>query len=118
MGSLRSLCDGLLKGAEDRIALFSMEMEQEKIRFIWTMIWIGGLAFTGFLSVAFASLALVYVFWESARTTVLVGLAGFYFAAFVTIGVLFLRYLARQPRVFGATLEEIDEDRSCIRGER
>jgi uncharacterized membrane protein YqjE len=114
VGSLRSLCDAILRGAEDRITLFSLELEQEKVRFVWTIVWIGGLAFTGFLSVAFASLGMVYLFWESARTEVLMGLAGFYFATFSTIGVLFMRHLARQPQPFRATLEEFDTDRSCL----
>jgi uncharacterized membrane protein YqjE len=35
--------------------------------------------------------------------------------ALVAIIVTFRRYLARQPRPFSATLEEIAEDRACIR---
>lgn len=67
------------------------------------------------MAVTFASLTLVYLFWESARLAVLGGLAGFYAAALVAIIIAFRRFLARQPQPFAATLQEIKEDRACIR---
>jgi uncharacterized membrane protein YqjE len=67
------------------------------------------------MAVTFASLTVVYLFWESARLAVLGGLALLYTAALIAIIVAFRRYLARQPSPFAATLHEIGEDRACIR---
>ena len=71
--------------------------------------------FAGGMAITFASITLVYLFWESARLAVLGGLTLLYAGAFVAVIVAFRRYLARQPRPFAASLQEIQTDRSCIR---
>ena len=115
IGSLRSLGDGLLASVEDRLELFSIDLQEEKFRLIQTFIWISVAIFTGMMAVMFASLTLVYLFWESARLAVLGGLTTFYAVALVIMIVAFRRFVGRQPRPFSATLEEINEDRACIR---
>jgi uncharacterized membrane protein YqjE len=117
MGSLRSLGDGLLASVEDRLELFATELQEEKFRLIQTGIWIFAAAFTGMMAVIFASLTLVYLFWDSARIAVLGGLTAVYAGALVAIVIAFRRFIARQPRPFEGSLREIREDRSCIRSE-
>jgi uncharacterized membrane protein YqjE len=113
--SFRTLGDSLLASAQDRLALLSLELQEEKYRLIQTFFWISAAVFAGVMAIAFASLTLVYLFWESARLAVLGGLALFYAAIFAAILVAFRSYLARQPRPFAASLEELDADRACIR---
>ncbi len=113
--SFRTLGDGLLALLQDRLALFSVELQEEKFRLIQTFIWICAAVFTGMMTITFASLTLVYLFWASARLAVLGGLTLLYAGALVAIIVAFRRYLARQPTPFAATLHEITEDRACIR---
>ena len=98
-----------------RLELIAIELQEEKLRLIQTFIWISAAVFTGMLAITFASLTLVYLFWVSARLAVLGGLTVLYASAFVAIIVAFRRYLARQPKPFAATLQEIQEDRACIR---
>ena len=114
-GALRSLGDGLLASVQDRLELISIELQEEKLRLIQTFIWISAAVFSGLLAIVFASLTLVYLFWDSARLAVLGGLTLFYAATLVAVVCAFRRYLARQPKPFAATLEEIGEDRACIR---
>ena len=113
--SFRALTDSLLAGAQERIDLLGVEVHEEKIRLVQTFIWISAAVFTGLLAITFASLTLVYLFWESARLGVLFGLTVFYAGALVAIVIAFRRFLARQPNPFAATLEELSEDRACIR---
>ncbi len=115
LSSLRTLGDGLMASVQDRLELFSLELQEEKFRLIQTFIWISAALFTGMMTVMFASLTLVYFFWESARLAVLGGLTLLYAGSLVAIIIAFRRYLARQPKPFAATLEEIGEDRACIR---
>jgi uncharacterized membrane protein YqjE len=117
IGSLRSLGDGLLSSVEDRLELFAVEVQQEKFRLIQMEFWIWGVIFTGMMAITFASLAMVYIFWESARVAVLGGLAVMYSVAFVAIIIAFRRFLMRQPLPFEGTLRELREDRECIRNE-
>ena len=115
--SVRSLADSLLATVEDRIELISAELQEEKYRLIQVFIWISAAVFAGMMAVTFASITLVYLLWDSARLAALGGLTLLYTGAAVTIVVAFRRYLARQPRPFAATLQEIKVDRTCIRAE-
>lgn len=115
MTALRALGDGLLASGQERLELFSVELQEEKFRLIQVFIWISAAVFTGMMAVTFASLTLVYFFWESARLGVLGGLAVFYAGIMLAIIIAFRRYRARQPAPFAATLHEIEEDRACIR---
>ena len=115
LGSFRALGDGLLATVEGRVELFSVELQEEKFRLIQAMLWISAVVFAGMMAAMFASLTLVYLFWDSARLAVLGGLAAFYAAALVAIILAFRRHLARQPKPVAATLDELGADRSCIR---
>lgn len=117
LGSIRALGDGVLASIRDRLELLSLEIQEEKLRLIQTYLWISAAMFTGALALVFGSLTLVYVFWESARLAVLGGLTLFYAGALVIILTAFRRFLRRQPKPFAATLEELQEDRACIRKE-
>lgn len=116
LGSLRTLADGLLSTVHDRLGLISIELQEEKFRLIQVFFWISAVFFAGVMAITFASLTLVYVFWESARLAVLFGLAIAYTVALVALIVAFRRYLAHQPRLLADSLREIEEDRACIRG--
>ena len=115
LGSFRALGDSLLTSVQDRLALAAVELQEEKFRLIQLFIWISAAIFTGMMAITFASLTLVYLFWESARLAVLGGLALLYSGALVALVVALRRFIARQPSPFDATLQEIREDIACIR---
>lgn len=117
LGSLRSLGDGLLGSVQDRLELFSVELQEEKFRLIQVFTWISAAVFSALMVVTFASLTLVFAFWETARLAVLGGLTALYGGAFLLIVIAFRRYLKRQPKPFAATLQEVHQDRLCIRNE-
>jgi uncharacterized membrane protein YqjE len=117
LSSLRSLGDNLLGSLQDRLELFTTELQEEKFRLVQTSMWISAALFAGMLAITFASLTLVYLFWDSARIGVLFGLTVFYSAALTFVIIAFRRYLGRQPKPFAATLQEIGKDRECIRHE-
>lgn len=117
LGSLRGFADGLIGSVHDRVELLSVELQEEKLRLVQIFIWISAIVVTGILAVIFASLALVFVFWDTARLAVIVGLAVLYGVALVGVVVAFRRYLARQPAPFSGTLAELKEDRACIQPE-
>lgn len=115
LASFRTLGDGLIASVQDRLELLSVELQEEKFRLIRTFIWISAAVFTGMMAISFASLTLVYFFWDTARLAVLGGLTLFYTGVAVAIVIALRRFLARQPRPFAATLQEIEQDRACIR---
>jgi uncharacterized membrane protein YqjE len=117
LGSLRGLADGLIGSAHDRLELLALELHEEKHRLIQIFIWISAIVFLAMLAMVFASMAIVVLFWETARVAVVCSLAGIYIAALVATALGFKRYLKRQPKPFAATLSELREDRECIRAE-
>jgi len=112
--ALRSLGDGLLDGLQERLELFTVELQEEKFRLMQIFIWICAAVFTGMMVITFASLTLVYLFWENARLAALGGLTVLYAVAFAALVVGLRRFLARQPQPFAETLHEIRDDRACI----
>ncbi len=102
---------------QERAELLTIELQEEKYRFIQIFIWISAAVFTAVLAVVFVSLFLVYMFWDTARLAVLGGLAGFYLIALGVIIITFKKYLARQPRPFSSTLQALDEDRAALQPE-
>ena len=117
LSSLRALGDSLLATVHDRLELFALELQEEKFRLIQTFVWISTAVFSGMMAITFASLTLVYLFWDRARLAVLAGLTVFYAGALVAILLGLRRFLARQPRPFAASRQEIGADRACIRNE-
>lgn len=117
LDSLHEFGASLVSNAQSRLELLAIELHEEKFRLIQIFVWISAIVFTAAMTIAFASLTLVYIFWENARLAVLSGLAGFYGVTLLVIVVAFRRYLARQPRPFTATLKELQNDRTCIHPE-
>ena len=115
LASLRSLGDNLLATVHERVELVSIEIQEEKLRLCQTFIWLSAAFFAGAMAMTFASLTLVYLFWDSARLAVLGGLTAFYIGALVVLVLSFRRFLARQPAPFTGTRLELKEDRACIR---
>jgi uncharacterized membrane protein YqjE len=115
LGSLQQLGDGLLAALQGRIQLFSAELQEEKLRLIQSFAWISAAIFAGAMALAFASLTFVYSMNGYARLAALAGLTLLYAGGFIAIVVMFRRHLARQPRPFADTLDELTTDRSCFR---
>ena len=115
IAALGKLGDGLIDGLKSRVELLSVELQEEKFRLIQIFIWISAAVFTGVMAITFASLSIVYLFWETARLGVLLGLTIAYAFALLAVVIAFRRFIARQPKPFAATLAELETDRACIR---
>src|SRR5882757_4153547 len=95
-----SFLESVIGLARNRLELFSAELQEEKYRVIQTMVWIAAAVFAAAMAMAFASLTLVYLFWERARLEVLVSLTIFYVAALGIILWRFKRFVNLQPKLF------------------
>jgi uncharacterized membrane protein YqjE len=114
LGSVRTLVDNLLGSVHDRIELISVELQEEKQRLIQLFIWISVAIFTGMMALAFASITLVFLFWDSARIAALAGITVLYTAGAVTAVLTLRKQIARQSKLFSASLQELKNDRACI----
>ncbi len=115
--ALRAVGENLIGTLHDRVELLALDLHEEKFRLIRIFIWICAAVFTGMLAILFASLTLVYLFWDGARLAALGGFTLLYTGAFIAIVIAFRRHLAGQAKPFAASLRELDTDRTCIRTE-
>ena len=114
LSSLRQFADGLLGSVHDRLELFSIELQEEKLRIYRILFLINAAIFSAFLALIFISLVIVYLFWDTARLGVLSGFAVFYSAAFLGVVLALQKFLARQPKPFEATRQELAADRDAL----
>jgi uncharacterized membrane protein YqjE len=113
VASVRRLIDTVLALFQTRFELFTLELQEEKQRFIGIMIWAClGVAFA-WMAMTFITLTIVYLFWENARLIVLALFALLYLSlTLVAVRALWVRLKKGKP--FAATLEELKKDRACL----
>src|SRR3954471_24394269 len=98
LGSVRSLVDNLLGSVHDRVELIAVELQEEKQRLIQLFIWISVAIFTGMMALAFASITLVFLFWENSRIAALGAITVLYAAAAVAAVLILRKQIARQSK--------------------
>jgi uncharacterized membrane protein YqjE len=113
MTSVTTLIDGLLASVQNRLHLFSVELQEEKVRFLQLFAWVAGAVFAGMMALGFGTFAVLYSLSQSARLPALLGVTVFY-----ALGCGLL-CLAVQRRLksgipFEASLAGIRKDRACI----
>lgn len=115
LDSARLLGLRLVATVQDRVALLSVELQEEKLRLTQMLLWVSAIVFAGIMTMTFGTLLVIYLCWESARLALLVGFTLFYGAATGALVLAFQRFLRRQPAPLAATLGELETDARCIR---
>ena len=112
--SVRRICASLLAGLHSRFELFATELQEEKLRMLNLVVWLGfGLALgTAAVLIGLGTLSLLV--WSSAGYA---GLAGLALAALVAAGSIFWgirRRLRTGPGPFADTISEFRKDREWL----
>lgn len=114
IASLRRACSTLVAIAQTRLELFSTEVDEERAR-------IGSILLHGYVAVAclsvgilLATLVFVLACWDR-NPVVAVAVPAFVFCAAGIWSLVRLRALVRRkPKVFGASIDELDKDRAAL----
>ena len=113
--SLRTFGGSLIATVRDRVELFSIELREEKCRLLLMLIWAGLGVFSAVMTATCLTATLIYLFWETARLTVLITFGLLYGGVTVAIFFRIRRLWIRQPRPLEATLQELAADQECLR---
>jgi uncharacterized membrane protein YqjE len=113
--NLVGLGDNLIAALQERIELASVELQEEKYRFVRLIIWISAAVFAGGMTLSFATLTIVYLLWDTARLAALGGFTLLYGGTLAWVILMLRRQFNQQPKPFEATIESLKEDRACIR---
>jgi uncharacterized membrane protein YqjE len=116
--SLKRLLRSGVELLRTRMELLSLDVEEAKVRFL-SILLLGAIAFFCLsLGAVMGAFWLVVAFWDTHRMLVLGILTG----TFLGGGALALAALAwrakRGPRLFAATLAELEKDRDALGGPR
>jgi uncharacterized membrane protein YqjE len=113
-GSLKALAVTLLAIAHTRLELFSTELEEEWIRLVSILRWALAALFCAALGVVFATLFVVFALWDTHPLLAL----GVPAVLFFLVGVVAWRVVdgkvRSKPRMFAASLAELEKDREQL----
>ena len=93
--------------------MFAIELEEEKCRFIRTLLLAAAAIALGVNAVVLMTITVVVLFWENERVSALCVLS----AVFLAAALLVARALSarlRQGPGFAGTLGELKKDRTCL----
>ena len=113
----RRIASSVLGLLQNRLSLAAVELQEEKLRIVSLLIWVGValvLAASGIM-VAIAALALFL--WERAGYAGLIGLSVVTLGAGLLVVWLLRRRILQGPRPFAVTVDEFHKDLECLRSE-
>lgn len=114
LSSVKRLITTLLEILQTRVDIIATEFEEERIR-------LRELVVFGFLTLFFVSVGLtlitlfiVSLYWDTHRLQVLGGVALLYLGLGGVTGICLYRRLKSRPRLFAATVSELEKDREKL----
>lgn len=114
LSPLRRMLKTLRDAAENRVELFLVEWQEERLRMLdalWLLM-VGTVC--ALMALILATLIVVVIFWDTHRMLVLALLLLAYTGVAVTaFGILYSRL--KRWRAFAATLEQIKKDQACFK---
>ena len=113
-GSVKALAATLLAIAQTRLELFSTELEEEGIRALSILSWALGALFCAALGVVFATLFVAYALWSTHPLLALGVPAVLFFLGGVIAWRVVDRKVKSKPRMFAASLAELEKDRDQL----
>lgn len=114
MASVRVMLGTLLGMARTRLELIATELEEERLH-LARLVMYGLLALFFFgLGVMVLSLLIIAAFWDTNRLAAITVLVVAYLGIALIFGLAARKQLRHKPRLFSATLAEIDKDRAAL----
>ena len=116
--SLRRMLDSALKLVQNRFQLFTVELQEEKVRLIDLLLRAAAAVVLGFMTIIAATALIVVWLWDTSPVLVLAIITVLYAASAVGIGYSIRQRLQRDPLPFAGTLAEFKKDRECLAKEK
>lgn len=114
LDSLTTLAATLVAIAHTRLDLLSVDLEEDRVRFVSLLVlMLAALFFLG-VGVVLATILLVVAFWDTHRLLALGTLAGFFLAVGTAAWAFALHKARTKPRLFTSSLLELVKDRQQL----
>jgi uncharacterized membrane protein YqjE len=112
--NLRRVARNGLGLAQNRLELFQIEVQEEKVRLLQIILLICGLASLAALALATATFTIIVMFWDNGRLPALIALSVFYVAGAGTLTLALRNKLRNSPEPFSSTIQEFAKDSECL----
>ena len=112
---LRRIAESLSALARNRFELFTVELQEEKLRLLDLLIWLGVVAAIGAAGISVAMIALALWVWDAAGYGGLIALAVTALAVASVMVWVVRRRLQTGPTPFAHTVAECGKDCACLR---
>jgi uncharacterized membrane protein YqjE len=115
--SLQRMFTTLVALAETRLELVAVELEEQLQRALDLLLWSIAALFLGSLAILLLAVMVIIAFWDSHRLLA-AGLVTGFFAVAAVVAMLVARQLLRtRPRIFAASISELQRDSSALGGD-
>lgn len=112
--SLTRFASNFVAIAHTRLDLLSTDLEEERAHVFSLLVSVLAALFFIGVAVVLATILLVAAFWDTHRLLVLGLLAGFFLAVGLAAAGLALHKARTKPRLFAASLSELNKDRQQL----
>lgn len=116
LASVRSMAANLLAIAQTRLELLASDVAEERERLTGLLVLVLLALFSFGVGVVLLALLIVIALWESNRLVALGGLIAFFLLTGGLLGWMALNRLRKSPRLFDASIAELQKDRNQLEG--
>ena len=114
LGPARELARTLLSFAETRTRLAATELEEQSIRLVEILLWVGAALFFFGIALLFVAVLIVLHFWDSDRLLAAGLIAALFAGAGVASTLIVRARMLARPKFLAATLTELQRDKERL----
>jgi uncharacterized membrane protein YqjE len=112
---MRRLLQGVAGLGVSRFELLVLELQEEKLRFVWLVAMVGGAVVLGGLGLALLTVAVILVCPESGRVLLALSMGLAYGFGAAYLGWRLRRWLRDSPPAFEETRRQFEKDREWLK---
>src|SRR5215207_6497687 len=113
--SVRRMADTCLSSVHNRVELFGLELQEEKLRLVRLLLWTVAALFASFLAITVITIAVVWIFPQENRAVVLGIFAVFYTILATVLGLKLRSEIKNAPPPLADATAELKKDLDALR---
>src|SRR5688572_13736617 len=114
-GSVRRVADTCVSSIHNRVELFALELQEEKLRLVRLLLWTVAALFASFLAITVITIAVVMMFPEDNRRVVVSVFGVCYAIAATVLGLKLRSEIKNAPAPLADTTAELKKDLDALR---
>ena len=114
-GSVRRVADTCVSSIHNRVELFALELQEEKIRLVRLLLWTGAALFSAFLAITLVTIAVVFLVPEEGRKIAITGFGLLYAIAAALLALKLRSEVRGAPPPLADTMAELKKDLQALR---